>query len=62
MIFGAVDINPIDPQWDKWSWVDFMDFYEHTCKGKMNETPEEVALKLGVKVPVPKKEKSAKAE
>jgi hypothetical protein len=62
MKFGKVDINPTDPQWHKWPWDKFLVFYDARCKGNMKETPEEVAEKLGVKVPVPKKEKAGKPE
>lgn len=57
MKIGNADINPTDPQWEKWSWEDFLSFYEHSLKGHVTETPEEVAKLLGVKVPKEKPEK-----
>jgi len=58
MKFGSVDINP--DGWDKWSWKDFLDFYDQSLKGKVTETPEEIAHVLGVKVPVKHKVNTAK--
>jgi len=57
MQFGTVDINT--DGWDKWSWKDFLDFYDQSLKGKVTETPEEIARVLGVKVPVKKKAEKA---
>jgi hypothetical protein len=57
MKFGNIDINPDAPRWDKWTWKDFLSFYESTLKGKVTETPEGVAEALGVKVPKSKKVK-----
>jgi len=50
--FGKVSINP-NCGWDKWTWKQFMDFYNSSCK-EVKETPEEVAKVLGVKIPVQK--------
>jgi hypothetical protein len=61
MIFGKVDINET-VQWSKWSWVQFMDFYEHSLKGKVIETPEEIAKVLGVKLPDKSKVKTKNSE
>lgn len=48
MIIGSIDVNT-DIKWDQWSWPDFLDFYNGSLKGKVTETPEEVAVILGVK-------------
>lgn len=54
MIFGSVDINPVDPKWDKWTWKEFTAFYDSSLRGNVKESPEEIAKVLGVKVPVQK--------
>ncbi|MBE3086891.1 MAG: hypothetical protein IMZ64_11820 [Bacteroidetes bacterium] len=48
MQFGKVDINP---KVGDFTWKEFLDFYEHSLKGNVTETPEEIAQALGVKVP-----------
>lgn len=51
--FGKVSVsNNLD--WGKWSWKDFLSFYESSLKGQVTETPEEIAKVLGVKIPVQK--------
>lgn len=50
--FGKVSVNPAG--WDKWTWKEFLSFYETSLAGQITETPEEVAKVLGVKVPVQK--------
>jgi len=59
MKFGNVDIND-SLDWSKWTWVQFVDFYDHSLKGKVTETPEEIAKVLGVKLPDKPKEKAKK--
>jgi hypothetical protein len=59
MKFGKVDINE-NSEWDKWSWKDFLSFYEHSLKGNVTESPEEIGKALGVKIPRAK-EKSGDA-
>lgn len=49
MKFGNVDINPNG--WDKWTWKQFLSFYETSLKGKVTESPEEIGKELGLKVP-----------
>ena len=51
MKFGSVDINPVDPKWEEWTWKEFLSFYENSLKGSVTETPEEIGKALGVKVP-----------
>ena len=55
MKFGKADINP-NAGWDKWTWKQFLSFYESSLKGHVTETPEEVGKALGVRVPKAKKE------
>jgi uncharacterized iron-regulated protein len=50
MRFGNVDINE-RLEWDKWSWKDFLQFYEHSLKGNIINSAEEIGKALGVKVP-----------
>jgi hypothetical protein len=50
MKFGNIDINH-ELDWPKWNWKDFISFFETSLKGKIAETPEEVASSLGVKTP-----------
>lgn len=57
MQFGTVDINP--DGWEKWTFKQFEEFYDQSLKGKVTETPEEIARVLGVKVPVKKKAEKA---
>lgn len=54
MKFGSVDIND-SLDWSEWKWKDFLSFYESSLKGNVTETPEEIAIKLGVKVQKTKK-------
>lgn len=53
MKFGEVDINTTDPsvKWKEWTWKEFLNFYEHSLKAHVTETPEDIAKALGVKVP-----------
>lgn len=53
MKFGNTDINTTDHSvnWKEWTWKDFMKFFDNSLKGNVNETPEEIAKALGVKVP-----------
>jgi hypothetical protein len=53
MKFGTVDINPNG--WNKWTFEQFKEFYDQSLKGKVTETPEEIAKVLGVPIPVKKK-------
>lgn len=55
MKFGGVDINP-DCNWKEWTWKEFLNFFEHSLKGNVTETPEEIGRALGVKVPGKKKD------
>jgi len=57
--FGMISIND-GVQWSKWSWTQFLDFYDHSLKGKVTETPEEIAHVLGVKLPDKPKIKAVK--
>jgi hypothetical protein len=54
MKFGSVDINTTDVDFTTWTWNDFLKFYESGLKGQIEESPEEVAKVLGVKIPVQK--------
>jgi hypothetical protein len=60
MKFGNVDINTTDPsvKWEKWTWKEFLNFFDHSLKGNVTQTPEEIGKALGVKVP---KQKSGNA-
>jgi hypothetical protein len=53
MKFGNVDINTTSPsvKWKEWTWKEFLNFYEHSLKGNVTETAEEIGKALGVKVP-----------
>ena len=57
MKFGKTDINP-NVNWGKWTWKQFLNFYEHSLKGHVDETPEEIGKALGVKVPKAKEKKA----
>jgi len=61
MKFWKVDINVIDVDWTKVSWKEFQETYNHSLKGNVTESPEEIAKALGVKVPLPDKAKSGNA-
>jgi len=61
MKFGKVDINTKDVDWSKVSWNGFREIYNNSLKGNVTESPEFVAEKLGVKVPIPDKKKSGDA-
>ena len=54
MKFGNVDINTKDVDFSTWLYKDFLTLYDNALKGKVTETPEEIAKVLGVKVPVQK--------
>lgn len=54
MKFGIVDINTTDVDFSKWTYKEFVVFYDAGLKGNVTETPEEVAKALGIKVPVQK--------
>jgi hypothetical protein len=47
---GTADINA-SLDWKAWSWKDFLVFYDTSLKGHTEETAEQLAEKLGVKVP-----------
>ena len=51
MKLGSVDIND-KLDWSKWSWPDFLLFYENSLKGHVKESPEQVAILLGVIPPL----------
>jgi hypothetical protein len=57
MKFGKVDINTTSPsvKWKDWTWKEFQNFYDHSLKGNVTETIEEIGKALGVKVPKSKK-------
>ena len=55
MKFGSVDINPVVKEF---TWKEFQDFYEHSLKGNVTETAEEIADKLGIKIPKSKQKDS----
>lgn len=59
--FGKVSVNS-DLDWSNWTWTEFLDFYDHSLKGKATETPEEIAGVLGVKLPDKPKKKAENAE
>ncbi len=56
MKFGDTDVNDT-LDWSKWSWKDFLSFYESNLKN-VTDPPEEVAKVLGVKIPVQKPKKA----
>ena len=47
MVIGTIDINP--DGWDRWTYAEFLKFYETNLKDYVKESPEEVANILGVK-------------
>ena len=51
MKIGSVDINE-KLDWSKWTWPDFLLFYENSLKGHVKESPEQVAKLLGVIPPL----------
>jgi hypothetical protein len=55
MQFGKVSINPIVGEFN---WKEFQDLYEHSLKGNVTETAEEIADKLGIKIPKASKKDS----
>lgn len=60
MKFGNVDINTTDQSvnWKAWTWKEFLSFYETSLKNKVTESPEEIAMALGVRVPKKDREKT----
>jgi len=57
--FGKVSIND-KLDWSKWTWTEFMNFYD-SIKSGVTETPEEIAGSLGVKLPDKPKKKAENA-